>query len=531
MLVRGTGWVLAAPRGDIVFILWLPVMFSLPLSLSRQDSKPFKQQIADQIASLIRAGRLQEGDRLPAINRMSSLLQVSKNTVLGAYELLIDSNLIESRPSRGYFVTLERTLLVNPKNPDFVLDRPAVYAGAANSALSSGVCGQTPAIPPRHDFKVGRPSLHAFPQRQFITLSNQLLRHVSCAMAEYAPPAGLWGLRVQIADYLSASKALKVEPEQVLITAGSQEALSLIASHFLDRDGAAVFESPCYTGFRNLVRRHGAVAVPIPVDAEGLRTALLPEGPARLAYVTPSHQYPLGYTMSMARRRQLLEWAGRSGALVIEDDYDGDFCYDSVLPLPLAAMSPAQVIYLGTFSKTLGPGLRLGYMVCPPALVDDFVERKALLNNGSPWLTQAVLARYFDECCFARHLQYLRRRYQEQRDELLRGIEAVWGGEGTVSGQNSGMHLAFELPADSPDANLISTAALGYGVRLYPLSHAASSEVDDANPRHLLFGYAALEVDEIARAMSRVNAACRQMERARPEPVEAGALPLPCGSA
>lgn len=492
-------------------------MFSLPLSLSRQDAKPYKQQIADQIEALIRAGRLQEGDRLPAINRMSSLLQVSKNTVLGAYELLIDSSLIQSKPSRGYFVTLNRSLVINPRCPDFVQDRPPVYADAVSQALSSGVCGQSPPMPLRYDFKVGRPSVHAFPLRQFITLSNQLLRHAGCAMAEYAPPAGLWGLRVQIADYLSAAKALKVEPEQVLITAGSQEALSLIASHFLDRHGRAVFESPCYAGFRNLVRRHGAQEAPVPVDGQGLRTDLLPEGPARLAYVTPSHQYPLGHAMSLSRRRQLLEWAGRSGALIIEDDYDGDFCYESVLPMPLAAMSPRQVVYLGTFSKTLGPGLRLGYMVCPPALVDDFVERKALLNNGSPWLTQAVLARYFDENCFARHLQTLRRRYQAQRDELLRGIRKVWGGRGRISGQNSGMHLAFELPADSPPADAVAAAALAQGVRLYPLAQAAACAAEDAEPRHLLFGFAGLDTGEIAQAMARVHAACKQLQESCPD--------------
>ena len=155
-------------------------------------------------------------------------------------------------------------------------------------------------------------------------------------------------------------------------------------------------------------------------------------------------------------------------------------------------------------------------MVCPPALVDDFVERKALLNNGSPWLTQAVLARYFDENCFARHLQALRRRYQAQRDELLCGIRKIWAGRGRVSGQNSGMHLAFELPADSPGADILAAAALAQGVRLYPLAQAAASAADDAESRHLLFGYAGLETGEIAQAMARVHAACRQMQEASP---------------
>lgn len=477
-------------------------MFSLPITLSHAHHSPYKQQIARQIESLISSGRLQDGNRLPSISRMASLLQVSKNTVMGAYDLLIDSNLIHSEPSRGFFVTPHRQRQSRNEDPDFVLELDTdIDLDAVNPARASGVHVPPPPVPIRFDFKVGRPSVHAFPLRQFIHLSNQLLRHAGAAMSDYTPPEGLWGLRLQIADYLSATKGIKTDPEDVLITAGSQEALSLIASHFLDHNSSVVYETPGYTGFYNLLRRHRARVHAVPVDQEGLCTDLLPEHAVRLAFVTPSHQYPLGHTMSLTRRQRLLEWAGRSGALIIEDDYDGDFCYGAALPPPLAAMSPRHVIYLGSFSKTLGPGLRLGYMVCPPALTKDFIERKALLNNGSPWLTQAVLARYFDEYNFARHLQILRRRYLEQRNALLQGLAAIWDGAGTISGQNAGMHLAFRLPDNSPSAHALANAALHYGIRLYPLEQAASREPDTANPRHLLFGYACLSPADIHQAM------------------------------
>ncbi|WP_454007524.1 MocR-like pyridoxine biosynthesis transcription factor PdxR [Alcaligenes sp. Marseille-Q7550] len=485
-------------------------MFSLPITLTHAHGSPYKRQIARQIETLICSGRLQDGNRLPSITRMASLLQVSKNTVMGAYDLLIDSNLIHSEPSRGFFVTAHRRGSSKSADPDFVQDGPAsVHTDPVNLARASGVHVPPPPVPIRFDFKVGRPSVHAFPLRQFIHLSNQLLRHAGSAMADYTPPEGLWGLRLQIADYLAATKGIKADPEHVIVTAGSQEALSLIASHFLDHNSAAVHESPGYTGFYNLLRRHGAQACPVPVDEQGLRTDLLPDAPVRLAFVTPSHQYPLGHTLSMERRRQLLEWAGRTGAIIIEDDYDGDFCSGPALPPPLAAMSPRQVIYLGSFSKTLGPGLRLGYMVCPPALARDFIERKALLNNGSPWLAQAVLARYFDEYSFARHLQVLRRRYLEQRDTLLQGLADIWGDAGTVSGQNAGMHLAFRLPDHSPGAHILANAALRHGIRLYPLAQAASRESDTADPRHLLFGYARLECVEIRQAMKLLGAVQR----------------------
>lgn len=488
-------------------------MFSLPISLSPNHHRPYKTQIADQISALIQAGHLREGDKLPSIARLASLLNVSKNTILGAYDLLMEACLIDSLPSRGYYVTRP---LEDARQADLALPEPAsplVYAPAVSHALSSGVYieRETACAPPCYDFKVGRPSVHAFPKRKFMALSNQLLQTCGCAMAEYTPPAGLWGLRVQIADYLSANKALVVKPEQIIITSGSQEALSLITSHFLDAQSTAVFESPCYAGFANLVKRHKARQAPIPVDAEGICTDLLPDTPASLAFVTPSHQYPLGVTMSVARRTALLAWAEATGALIIEDDYDGDFCYDSLLPRPLAAMHPHRVFYLGTFSKTLGPGLRLGYMVCPPTLAEDFIERKALLNHGAPWLNQAVLARYLDEGFFDRHLQHLRYRYQKQRDALIHGIHRVWGEDVLITGQNCGMHLAVELPEGSPCVERIAQQALDYGVKLYPLAQAAASDMQHARPRHLLFGYASLGVDEIATAMARVAQACRQL--------------------
>lgn len=477
-------------------------MFSLPITLSHTHSPPYKRQIARQIETLICSGRLQEGNRLPSINRMASLLQVSKNTIMGAYDLLIDSNLIHSEPSRGFFVATPTRNGRSRLAPDFVLETAHCARNPRTStALASGVHVPAASVPVRFDFKIGRPSVHAFPLRQFISLSNQLLRYAGSAMADYPPPEGLWGLRLQIADYLAASKGILADPDHIIITAGTQESLSLIAAHFLDENSCAVHESPGYTGFSNLLARHRAKGIPVPVDQYGLRTDQLPDKAVQLAFVTPSHQYPLGHTLTVNRRQELLAWASSSGALIIEDDYDGDFCYGPALPAALKAMSPGQVIYLGSFSKTLGPGLRLGYMVCPPHLSQDFIARKALLNNGSPWLTQAVLARFFDEYDYPRHLQYLRRRYLEQRNTLLQGLKKVWGNTGVVSGHNAGMHLAFRLPPHSPDAHHVAAGALRYGIRLYPLAQAASQEVDSTNPRHLLFGYANLESRELQQAM------------------------------
>ncbi|THF65605.1 PLP-dependent aminotransferase family protein [Pseudothauera nasutitermitis] len=483
-------------------------LLSLPIQLAHDGGEPYKQQIARAIEQLIVAGRLQAGDQLPSISELMAMLKVSKNTVLAAYELLHSAGLIHSRPRGGFFVEAGGACLAKPAELAFMPPLPPpVYAGAARPARAPGVHALPPAAPVRFDFKVGRPSPHAFPWQRWATLSSQLLRHAGCAIGEYPPAEGLWGLRMQLADYLASAKALAVEPEQIVIVAGSQEALSLLVANCLDDGAEAVMETPGYTGFSHLLAQHRARSVPIPVDAEGLRTELLPERALPLAYVTPSHQYPLGHTLSLARRRQLLEWAARNGTLIVEDDYDGDFRYESVPLPPLMAMDPSRVVYLGTFSKALGPGLRLGYMVCPPALVDDIARRKALLNNACPWLEQAVMARYLESGEYSRHLHGLRKRYRSQRDALLDGLHGIWQSAGRVGGDKAGMHIAFHLPGNGPCAAEVAQRALACGVRLYTLSEAASGDGSAGHDHTLLFGYAALGTDEIGQAMQRLSAA------------------------
>lgn len=494
-------------------------LLSLPIQLAPCGGEPYKQQIARAIEELIVTGRLRADDQLPSINELVAMLKVSKNTVLGAYQLLQDAGLIRSALRRGFFVEAVGDCALKPAE---LASRPAqpppIYASTVRPVHAPGVHTPPPPVPVRFDFKVGRPSPHAFPWRRWAALSNQLLRHAGRAIGEYSPAEGLWGLRMQLADYLASAKMLSVEPEQIIIVAGTQEALSLIVANCLDDGAEVVMEAPGYTGFSHLLAQHRARSVQVPVDAEGLRTALLPERALPLAYVTPSHQYPLGHTLSLARRRQLLEWAARNGTLIIEDDYDGDFRYASAPLPPLVAMDPTRVVYLGTFSKVLGPGLRLGYLVCPPALVDSITRRKALLNNGCPWLEQAVMARYLESGEYSRHVHSLRQRYRKQRDSLLDGLQRVWGHAGEVSGEHGGMHVAFRLPDGSASATEVARMALARGVRLYTLPEAASGGGGDE--RVLLFGYAALDERAIAQAMTRLASIPESAsERQTPEPI------------
>ncbi len=489
----------------------MPTSIALPLRIDRGSAVPYQAQIVEQIEQFILHGLLKPGDRLPSLAEMARTLGVSKNTVLGAFDKLDAAGFIHGERGRGFFVAADCGTLAagTPAPPAAPARRNRTQAPAPDwLCRDSGVHIAPPPRPIRHDFKVGRPSPNAFPYRLWSRLSGELLRHAPGrqSMTEYAPACGLWALRMHIADYLGAAKAIRVEPEQVIVVAGIQEALSLLAARFLTPGSVAVAEAPCYSGFYNLLELHRARICCVGVDGEGLCTDALPAQPAQLAYVTPAHQYPLGYTLSMARRRALLAWAEKSGAYIVEDDYDGDFRYEEA-PLPsLMALDGRNVIHLGTFSKILGPGLRLGYMVCPPDLVEDMTRRKALLNNGCPSLDQAVMAHFFENNDYARHLHGLRKRYREQRDCLIAGLSALYGSDYAISGEHAGMHIALHLPPHAPPAREIVRAALHRGVRLYTLAESACAMETCAalNERVLLLGYAALEPGCIEDAIARL---------------------------
>jgi len=479
--------------------------FSLPIAITRDGAEPYKRQIMRQIEWLIVSGRLQPGNRLPSIACLMGMLRVSRNTVVGAYEGLTDAGLLRGEPGRGFFVATDTPRIPSPPTAGQTASMAAAptrkFGDAGVALRTPGIHAVPPASPVRFDFKIGRPAPDAFPARRWASLANPLLRHMGHALTEYTPAEGLWGLRVQIADYLAATRALAVDPAQIVIVAGVQEALHLLAAHLVRPGGHVVMECPVYAGFCNLPSLASVTQTAVPVDTQGLNTDALPETPVQLVYTTPSHQYPLGYTMSISRRRALLAWAARVGACVIEDDYDGDFSYDGAPLPPLMTLDPERVVYLGTFSKVLGPGLRLGFMVCPPGLVEAVAHRKALLNHGCPWLEQAVLARLIEYGDYSRHLYKLRQRYRAQRDTLLTGLRAIWGDDCRISGVATGMHVALHLPAEGPCATDIARYALASGIRIYPLADAGCGHASARTDRVVLLGYASLTASQISEAM------------------------------
>jgi len=290
----------------------------------------------------------------------------------------------------------------------------------------------------------------------------------------------------------------------VIIVGGAQEALSLISRLLVASETPVAIESPCYQGASYVFHAARAKLVPVPVDARGLDPAELPEKPVSLIYVTPSHQYPMGSTLTLERRFRLLEWAWTSGAYIVEDDYDSDFRYSGSPLFALAALDRHEsVIYLGTFSKSIGPGLRVGYIVAPKALVRPLITLKGLLNNGNPWIEQAVLAEFIASGAFSSHLRKVRRLYDARRKVLIDTIRAHFG-QSDVAGHEGGMHLVWTLPEGTMPAAELTRRAREHGIGLYSLAQGATSFAESAENHggKLMLGYPAVSEDGIRESFS-----------------------------
>lgn len=378
-----------------------------PLSLYRQ--------LYDAIRNAILEERLQRGYRLPASRIFAKELGVSRNTVALAFEQLMIEGYLQGKVGSGTYVTdnlPERLLQARPS----INDRPAVSsarhkASHRGQAFSKIVLRRNRTIEDIRPFQGGVPALDEFPYDLWTKLTQRTWRSLPRHVLAYGDAGGYEPLREVIASYLRTSRAVRCDADQIIIVNGSQQGVDLVARVLLESGDHVLVEDPGYLGARAALLGAGVRLTPMPVDAEGLqignRTAR--NSQACLVYVTPSHQYPLGITMTLARRLHLLEWARRTGAWILEDDYDSEFRYAG---RPLASLQGLDmcgcVIYLGTFSKVLFPGLRLGYLVVPKNVVDAFLSAKTIADRQSAVLEQAVLARFIEEGHFARHLRRMR---------------------------------------------------------------------------------------------------------------------------
>lgn len=402
------------------------------------------RQIYEAWRQAILTGRFSGGERVPSSRELAATLGTSRSTVTQAYEQLIAEGYLESVRGSGTFVSTELP-------DDLCRTRPMARRPASEPpSIRLSPIGQRlredfryPARPEGYiSFAQLTPDLEAFPFQQWRRLLNRHLRRADRALFDYARTAdGYSPLREQVAAYVARSRAVRCTPEQVVVLNGSQQALDFAVRLLLEPGEPVAFEDPGYLGTRLVLSAHGARLLPVPVDGEGLVVDAIDDR-ARLAYVTPSHQFPTGVSMSLPRRLALLDWARRRGAAIIEDDYDSEYRYQgSPLPALQGLADDAAVIYCGSFSKVMFPGLRIGYAVLPRSLVPLFRRLKWLADRHSPTLEQAALADFLAEGHLERHIRRMRQRYGERRRVLVGALQRHFGSDAEVLGDPAGMHV------------------------------------------------------------------------------------------
>lgn len=478
----------------------------------RDDPTPLQEQIAGFFRRAIAEGRLGPGARLPSSRQLAEQLAVARNTVSLAYERLAAEGYVEGRRGGGTRVAIDLPDLTPPavtEHTQAATPVPIRLSRAAEVMLAEtvGVSGSDDG-----PLQPGRPGLDGFPTKVWARLAGRFWRETPAVAFGYGDPAGHRDLRTALARYLGAFRGLAVNPDSLIVTSGAQQAIDLIARALLDPGDAAVLEDPCYPGLRGPMAATGARLVTMPVDAEGLdvTAARQAEPGARLVTVTPTHQFPLGVTLSLTRRRSLVDWAAaEQGPWVLEDDYDGEFRYAGKPVPPLKALDGAgRVLYVGTVSKALAPALRIGYIAAPSSLIEPLVRLRTHFDRQPALDTQQTLARFLDDGHMAGHLRRMRTLYRDRRDALADALDgafasASWRDAVLVERPETGINLTITLPPSASDIAIVG-AARRLGLRPVALSGYYAGQ---HRPGGLLLGFAALP-------RSRARWAAEQLRRA-----------------
>lgn len=456
--------------------------------------------------------------RLPGSRALSEQLGVSRNTILLAYGALIAEGYLESREGAGTYVANTHPEKSMPAKSEFArnpallkpirLAAPAVYEATASSADGGLV----------YDFALERTDAGSFPQNVWRRLTNWRMRSPKFNLTYLGVPKGLRELRDTLAGYMGATRGIVCSPEQIVIVTGVQQALN-VAAHLFVRAGTTVaMEAPGCSATAFLFQAYGAQILPVPVDQGGIVTSHLPHSPSTVAFVTPARHYPLGYMLSASRRQELLDWADQASSYIVELDFDTEIRYEGSPPPALKGLDRhGRVVYLGSFSSSIGPGLRVGYMVLPSYLVEPAVQAVSLLDHGFPcsgvpWLEQAVLNDFIQSGAFEKHLRKIRRTYMARRNCLVASIQRHFGSV-QLNPAFCGTHLAWELPTNCPSAPKIQELMLQHKVGVYTLRdrNVAAAEHFEKCDRYLLLGFASLAERGIEVGISKLAKALHQL--------------------
>ena len=495
----------------------VPATFLPPITLDHRAKTPMYRQLYDWFRRAIIDGQLRPGRRVPSTRGLAAELKISRIPVLNAYEQLL---------AEGYFETFVGAgTCVASSIPDDALSPPAVKArkgfqerveklGPRRMSRRGAALTHVPKqswLDNLGAFRVSLPALDHFPIRIWSKLVARHSRRPPRGIMAYGDAMGYLPFREAIAEYLGAVRGVRCESSQILVTTGSQQALQISAQVLLDPKDRMWMEEPGYPGARQAFMTVGAELIPVPVDHDGMNVAEITRRGrnARAVYVTPSHQYPMGMTMGATRRMLLLNWAARSGAWIIEDDYDSEYRFGS---RPIASLqgldTDGRVIYIGTFSKVMFPALRLGYVVVPKDLVHAFSAARDAADIFSSTLYQAVMTDFIHEGHFARHIRRMRMLYMERRRALVKAIHIQMGDMLEVIGAEAGMHLVALLPPGANDV-VVSRKAAQMGVSAMPLSTCYLTPPARGG---LILGYGGTNAHQIRDGVRKLRMSVQEIE-------------------
>lgn len=456
-------------------MLWIPI--------DRSSDIPLNRQVYQQIREKILNGHLQAGERLASTRELSFELKVSRNVILEAYDQLLAEGFLIARSGSGTFVE-EGAFLTQHEAPFlFEVDEKKMKNHIIN-------------------FRSGIPALDLFPRKTWAKLSHQLWNDIESTNFGYDFPEGRLELRQTLAHYLLRTRGVHCHPEQIVITSGATQALTLVSRLLLSPNDIAIIEDPITNDIQTIFKSSGASLYPIPVDEYGMKTALIPENlHPKFVFLTPSHQFPLGGTLPIQRRIQLINFARRNNCFLVEDDYDSEFRYEGPPVSSLQGLDLERVLYIGSFSKILSPALRIGYIVLPTHLIEKCRQLKWLTDLHTPSLDQLILAHFIKEGYLERHIAKMKKFYKNQRDFLIQCLQTTFSNKVKILGYSTGMHLIAELEDIHFSKELLFKIEQ-LGVKVYPVEDHSIEKGKNTN--RIILGYGHLKKNEIEEGVTRL---------------------------
>jgi len=456
-------------------MLWIPINRALDI--------PLNKQVYQQIREKILNGTLQGGERLASTRKLCSELNVSRNVILEAYEQLVAEGFLVSYRGSGTFVVDGAFLTQSSKVPSKRRTEEKIEE-------------------PKIDFRSGIPALSLFPRKTWAKLSHHIWNDTHPIHFGYGLPEGRYELREVLANYLLRTRGVECHPDQIVITSGATQALTIIARLLLSAKDKAIMEDPITKDIQTIFTSSGASIYSIPVDQSGMMTSLLPQDQQpKFIFITPSHQFPLGGTLPIHRRIQLINYVRQKKCYLVEDDYDSEFRYEGPPISSLQGLDPNYVLYVGSFSKILSPALRIGYLVLPIDLVEKCRQLKWFSDLHTPSIDQLILARFIKDGYLERHIAKMKKYYKNNRDFLIDCLQTTFSNNIKILGYSTGLHLVVELQ-NINFSNAMLEKIEQFGVKVYPVEEHSIMKGNHNN--RIILGFGHLKKEDIQEGVSRL---------------------------